>query len=165
VATNYESDIVQSMIKNLKYNFVRSLAAQIGDKMNEFLQNKILSDFRLQDFLITAVPLHRKRLNWRGYNQSELIAKNIGSFLKIPYRDILQRIRNTPSQAEIKDRQARIDNLRNSFKIISGANIENKSILLIDDISTTGSTLDNCARALKGAGAKEVIGFVFARNR
>jgi len=167
VASNYESPLVEKIIKAVKYHFIKSLSVEIGEVMADFFIKNVLSELELNpaSIVATAVPLHPRRLNWRGYNQSKLIALEVSRLLGWQYLDLLIRVRNNPPQAEIKDRQTRISNLNGVFRLASEVNLSGKTIILIDDVSTTGSTLNECARMLKSLDPKEVIGFVFARNR
>lgn len=162
-ASDYKNLQIQKMVKGLKYRFLASLALDIGNFMAKYFKEKIGHRLNSEDLLVTAVPLHRKRLNWRGYNQSELIAQKIIEFFGWHYDKILDKKSQRPPQADIKDRQIRIQNANAAFVCKKPELVQGKTILVIDDVSTTGSTLDDCARALKGAGAREVIGFVFAR--
>ena len=118
---------------------------------------------------IVPVPLHRWRLRWRGFNQAEIAAERISESLGWSVAaDAIKRVRNPKPQADMPDKQSRIENMLNVFACPPKNDLSylaGKTILLIDDVSTTGSTLNDCARALKGVGAKEVIGFVFARGR
>lgn len=160
------------MIKTMKYRFVRSVAEDIGSLMFKYFEKRLAANYIIDpaSTIIVPVPLHTRRLNWRGFNQSEIIGSKIGSHLGLRLvAKNLQRTHNRKPQADMPDRQARIENAKNAFEFIPGnddvASVSGKIILLIDDISTTGSTLNECASVLKGAGAKEIIGFVFARGK
>ncbi|MBX4211624.1 MAG: hypothetical protein KW806_02415 [Candidatus Yanofskybacteria bacterium] len=112
---------------------------------------------------VIPVPLHYRRLNWRGFNQAELLAKQIARYFKLPLEtSTLTRIRSTEPQAFITDRDDRIKNTQDIFAC-SGT-ITASSILLIDDICTTGATLNECARVLKVRGAQRVSALVVARG-
>jgi ComF family protein len=117
------------------------------------------------------VPLHPKRLRWRGFNQSLLLAKHISNELspqmEIEILDILERKYHSIPQMRVKNYQERMENVKNIFDLRSSFNpdlIKNKNILLIDDIATTGATLGECAKILKSAGAKKVFAAVVARQ-
>ncbi|HEV2561147.1 MAG TPA: ComF family protein [Rhizomicrobium sp.] len=113
--------------------------------------------------LIIPVPLHRWRLWRRRFNQSALLAQKLGR-LTGKHSDplALSRIRPTPSQGEMPSAKARRRNVRGAFKAASAA-VAGKSVLLVDDVYTTGATLDACARALKRAGAAHVLVVTLAR--
>ncbi|MEK7506911.1 MAG: ComF family protein [Patescibacteria group bacterium] len=167
VAATYEEPLVEKMLKTLKYQYVRSLAEEVAGVMIKYFEKKIAATpiFDFTSPLVVPVPLHRRRLNWRGFNQSELIAQKIAAHFSWPLNtEILKRAKYNRPQADIKDRASRIQNASGIFSCQKPEAISGKLALLIDDIATTGSTLDDCARALKGAGAVEVIGFVFARG-
>jgi len=114
--------------------------------------------------VITFVPLHRKRENERGFNQSEIISRNVSKILELPFRPMLRRIINTPSQREF-DIVGRKKNVKDAFKFIDSAiKINGKKVLLVDDVATTGATLTECAKTLSSAGASEVRALVFAKT-
>jgi len=115
--------------------------------------------------LIIPVPLHPKRLRYRRYNQSALLARYLAKKGHKPYEpSLLKRIRNTPSQ-EDKTYIQRAKNVKNAFSVSEPDKIKGKNILLIDDVLTTGATLSSCAHALKKAGAKKVYCLTLARTR
>ena len=166
VATSYDNPLAEKIIKTMKYRFVRPLADDMGGFMAKYLERRFSPGFNIDrgSTVIVPVPLHRRRLNWRGFNQAEIIGGGIGSRLGLNFQDILGRKQNHIPQARISDRRARIANAAGIFKCARPELARDKTILLVDDVATTGSTLDDCARALKSAGAKEVIGFVFAKG-
>jgi len=166
VATSYENPLVEKIIKTMKYRFVRSLADDMAGLMAKYLERRFLLGFNIDrdSTVIVPVPLHRRRLNWRGFNQAEIIGNGIGSYLKLNSQNLLVRIRNHVPQAQISDRPSRIANAAGISKCMKPELVQGKTVLLVDDVATTGSTLDDCARALKSAGVKEVIGFVFAKG-
>lgn len=120
--------------------------------------------------LIVPVPLHPSRRRERGFNQSELLAVGLARALgrqragAAPQvaKDCLRRKRATPPQTGLSV-AARRENLRGAFEVIKPDAIRGRSIVLVDDVMTTGATLSACARALKHAGAAQVMGFTLAR--
>lgn len=115
--------------------------------------------------LITSVPLHWWRAYRRGYNQSELLANQLSSNINVPAKVLLQRVKPTRPQVEL-DRDQRAENVKNAFLVEDAALpfIQEKTILLIDDVCTTGSTLRECAKALKKGGASAVYALTVARQ-
>jgi len=112
--------------------------------------------------VLVPVPLHPKRLRERGYNQSELLARELGKLCDLPVvDDCLFRRLNTPPQAQSSGVNERRYNIINAFSCRDNK-LEGKSVLLIDDVATSGSTLNTCARELKYAGAASVQGLVVA---
>jgi len=127
----------------------------------------------LQDYLITnpvpaeilvPVPMHQKRLRERGYNQSSLLARELGKLNNLPVvDDCLTRRRHTPTQARTATVEERRSNIADAFTCRDDR-LRDKQVLLIDDVATSGATLDACAAALKASGAASAWGLVMARE-
>ena len=114
--------------------------------------------------LIIPVPLHLKKAKTRGYNQAELLALALGKKLELAVScQSLKRVRNTTSQTKL-GREGRLKNMSGAFECVEPQQIKGKVILLIDDVATTGATLECCAEALKKAGAKKVMAYTLARE-
>jgi ComF family protein len=162
-AADYNQFLVNFSIKKLKYNFLKDLAKDLAEIILDHF--KILGkppDF--QDFLIIPIPLHEKRLRQRGFNQAEEIAKVLAEYFKIPLeKNVLFRKKDTLSQTELK-REQRIQNVKDAFFVKDSQKIKNKNILLVDDVLTTGATMEEAAKTLKKAGAKKVVGVVLAKS-
>ncbi|MCP4404442.1 MAG: ComF family protein [bacterium] len=113
---------------------------------------------------ILPVPLHKKRLRRRGYNQSAILARPLARHFKLDLQlDNLRRIRHTEAQWPIKERHERRKNVRNAFSLRAPEKIQERNIILIDDIFTTGATTNECARMLKQAGAVSVLVLTLSR--
>jgi ComF family protein len=150
---------MRSAVHQLKYRNLRAIATPLSKLLADyFYVNPVPAD------LMIPVPLHRKRLRERGYNQSELLAKEMSKLVGIPVKtDSLMRLKYTNSQAQSPSLTERRSNLDDAFTC--GNNVlENKKILLIDDVATSGATLNACASALKKAGAGSVWGLTLARD-
>lgn len=171
IASNYAEPLVEKIIQFMKYKFVKSLSVNIGQIMIDYINNKVApADISiLKNSIILSVPLSKKRFNWRGFNQSDLIAKEIALTLGVlgNYRpDLLHKKSDNKPQVEMKNRDERFKNIKGTFAVGDNRDaLKEGSVLLIDDVSTTGATLDSCAYALKNAGASKVVAFVFAKNR
>lgn len=160
-AAYYEEGPLKELIHNYKYNHVTELTEILGGFMYAAaVKNPSTSK---GDILISFTPLHRKRLAQRGYNQAQLLAETVGLKLGLPVADLLTKNRNTKRQVILHGDERR-KNLENLFNVKSDINIKNKIIILVDDVMTTGTTLNECAKVLKVAGAKEVWGLVIARG-
>ncbi|MFZ2300041.1 MAG: ComF family protein [Candidatus Moraniibacteriota bacterium] len=165
-ASIYRFHLVSASIHTCKYRFIPAFAQPLGVWLGERIAEIGLP---LPDLYI-PVPLHPRRLRFRGFNQSELLAKTLADTLApglgIPVRtDILRRIRYTRPQMKTHTREERLGNLAGAFALVA-ANaplIRGKSVWLIDDVATTGTTLEECAKILKRSGAKNVFGIVLAR--
>jgi ComF family protein len=108
--------------------------------------------------LVVPVPLHRRRRRARGFNQAEELARHLG----LEWEDVLRRTRATPSQTDLPAAQ-RHANVRNAFAVRRRHEVDGLTVLLVDDVSTTGATLDACASVLRRAGAREVRALTAAR--
>ena len=163
-ATDYQKPLVKNLIQRFKYEpFIKELAKPLTSLIIEHFQ---LLDQKpdFSDFVLIPVPLEKKKLKWRGFNQAEEIGKELSKFFRISLlNNVLAKIKETPAQVDLSEEE-RKENIRNAFSIKNGGQILGRKILLVDDIYTTGSTLTECAKVLKEAGAKEIIGIVIARG-
>ena len=124
-----------------------------------------LDDERLRERpfdAIVPVPLHPAKQRERGFNQAALLAEWLSTHMALTVRPVLQRVRFTTTQTAF-DRSERMQNLRNAFRLRKNADVRKSRVLLIDDVLTTGSTLSECARVLKEAGAQSVYAATAAR--
>lgn len=165
VSTSYQDPTISKAVHFFKYRFVENLSQPLSEIILKTMRN---CELPLPD-LIIPIPLHRRRLRWRGFNQSALLAtelaKSILPGIELPMSDnLLIRKRYTPPQMSIKNHSQRHKNVRDAFTISEPAKIKGQRILLVDDITTTGSTIFECARVLKNDGAKEVFATVIARQ-
>lgn len=151
--------VLKGLIHEFKYNKDRRFSAFFGEKLFEAYERSGFSDIDL----IVPVPLHKKREEKRGFNQSLLLAKELGERAKIEVRDTLIRIRNTGHQTALP-REKRDENVRDAFRINAGYPVEGKNVLLVDDVYTTGNTADECAKALLSGGARKVYVITLARG-
>lgn len=140
------NDAASSMIRRFKYHNARYL----GKSLAALIQ--LPSEWQID--VILPVPLHAQREKKRGYNQSLILAGHLGERYSLPVRaNLIKRMRNTPSQA-LSSPEERYTNLKDAFK--ASHKCKGLSILLVDDVITTGSTSGECAKALKEAGANKV---------
>ena len=151
---------LRSMIHLLKYDEMIPLASPLGERLASVAR---AGDFGTCD-AVAAVPLESSRRRARGYNQAELLAKVVARRMTLPLLDAsaLRRTRATTSQAGLTRAQRR-ENVRGAFEAQSKA-VKDRVILLIDDVMTTGATLDACAAALRNAGATRVLCLSVART-
>jgi ComF family protein len=151
--------VIRQAIHELKYRNLRAIAGLFARLLNDYLvTNPVPAE------VVVAVPLHPKRLRERGYNQSQLLARELASLSKLPLvDDCLIRQRHSPPQARTATVKERRANVAHAFSC-RDRRLKGKQVLLIDDVATSGATLDGCARALKKAGATSVWGLVLARE-
>lgn len=145
-------------IQALKYFGRRGLAEPLGYLMAKVVRDEPMLRGIIGDVdIIVPVPLHRSRLEERGYNQSVLLARALGFWLGLPLvADNLVRTRATSSQTKLH-REARRDNVEGAFEVKRAAGVVGRNIVLVDDIFTTGTTADECARMLLRFGARSVL--------
>jgi ComF family protein len=144
---------LRTIIHALKYEGRRSLAAPLAA-----LMRRDCRDVLAAADLVVPVPLHRSRRRSRGFNQAEAIAVMLG----LPCRRALRRVRATPSQTDLPAGR-RHANVRDAFALRRRARIEGLRVVLVDDVSTTGATLEACARVLRAGGAADVRAVTAAR--
>ena len=168
IVADYKDPLVEKSLKFLKYRFISDLERPLSVLMKKYLKwltlDKKFNVFEGSPLLI-PVPLHPRRLNWRGFNQSELLAKDIADTFQMEMAlDVIERTGNAVPQADIKEREERLKNLNGIFGVKNGIRIAGREILLIDDVCTTGATLNECAKVLKASGASKVVALVVARG-
>ncbi len=156
----YYNDILKSLIYRFKFN----CEWKIGNLLSKIIYENIKDIAYLHNFdFITPIPLSRQRIFQRGFNQSEIIAKEISSLLDIPFVLCVYRHKNTVAQSLLK-RHDRIHNISNAF-IGDKEKIAGKNIIIFDDIFTTGATINSCAKELKEKGANTIIGLSVATTK
>lgn len=153
--------IIKSSIYSFKYHNKPYFYKMFGNFLTTYMKKENYTNF---DYIM-SVPIHYSKLLIRGYNQTELLAKYISKTFNIKYIDGLKRIKKTTKQSD-QSRNERKRNLQNAFSIKHSPNIDditNSSILLIDDVYTTGVTLNECSRILLDFGVRNVYGLTIAR--
>lgn len=177
VASNYNDKLLSETIKIFKYKFVKELSTPLSGLLiktvEEILrepeknyfwhqnEKKIIKNFDKN--LIIPVPLHKRRERWRGFNQSRELAIKFSKHFNLEL-DLtnLRRLKFKQAQANL-DKNNRFKNIKNNFEW-QGENLKNRNIILIDDVSTSTATLNECALTLKKAGANKVWGLVIAHG-
>ncbi len=173
VASDYKNKLLSKGVHLFKYRFVRDLAPPLAQVMISGLNKFKLP---VPDFIL-PIPLHPRRLRWRGFNQAELLAQEVSvgllPGLTIPVvSELIIRRKYTPPQKNIKSYKARQKNLKNAFRINSDfdwknlpkQNLTGKNVLIIDDITTTGATILNFAKELKKLHPKSISAVVLGRQ-
>lgn len=151
--------LMREVIYQLKYQNLRAVAVPLAHLLYDYLVTNPIPGEAL-----VPVPLHQKRLRERGYNQSTLLARELSKLSNLPaVDDCLVRQRSTPPQARTANVGQRQNNVADAF-ICHDEKLKDKQVLLIDDVSTSGATLNACAAAVKSAGAASVWGLTLARE-
>jgi competence protein ComFC len=153
----YDGTLVRAILL-LKFERMEPLGVWFAERLAEVVKVEgLLAD------VVVPVPLHRDRERERGYNQADLIARPLARRLKLPHRAVLLvRTRPRPDK-QVLTMEERWESVRGAFATRPGSQVDNLRVLLVDDVMTTGATLDACSRALLDAGAKSVIGLTVAR--
>ena len=151
-AVSYDGN-AKELIYRLKYGNAKYLAHILSQYLLDVL---LMSDWHAD--CITFVPIHKSRQKQRGYNQAELLARELAESINLPCENLLEKAVKTPNQARL-NRAARMENLKGSFKV---THTPPEHVILIDDVMTTGSTANECSAVLKRAGAKVVYVLTFA---
>ena len=151
---------IRQAILALKYGGIKAGSSQLGDLLADYLtQNPLPGD------VVAPVPMHGSRLKERGYNQADLLARRVAQRCDLRYApELLVRTRSTDLQAGIDDLNQRTINVAGSVELAAGVDVSGVEIILLDDVATTGSTLEECARALKQGGARSVWCLTLARS-
>ncbi len=166
-ATAYADPLIKKLIKTFKYEGI----LEINDILSHLIWSVLKAHYLpphwhnlpLDKWIISPVPLHKTKQRWRGFNQAELMAKKLSQLTGLKFDNSLIRQRRTFKQSRLND-SWRQSNLKDAFILADNINPAGKIYLLIDDIYTSGATLENCARVLKQAGAVEVWGAVVAKG-
>lgn len=147
------SGVVRDSIIRFKFHGYREYAAFYGRKMAEvFLKS---AENNVPDLLV-PVPLSKRRLKKRGYNQATLLAREMEKVLAIPCKECLQKVKNNAQQHDL-NKARRQSNVKGVYRVLPDFSVKGKKILLVDDIVTTGATLDECAKVLYENGALQVV--------
>ncbi len=161
---NYGSGDVRKLVHMLKYERVKAAAVFLGVPLGHYAEKSLaLGKIALTNAVIVPIPLHRTKLRKRGFNQSLLIARSLG-FRDIPIYDAaLLRSRPVASQTKQKGHEMRTENVAGSFAVRDPEALRGKTVLLVDDVITSGATMREAALVMRRAGAKRVIGIAVAR--
>lgn len=160
-ALSYKDRNVKKIIEIFKYNFISDLNIPLSELLVEAIRKQNLTEY-FGDFIMVPVPLHQKRLNWRGFNQAKILADELANVLRIGVQTgLVSRFKYTEPQVKLSQEE-RKKNMDKAFAL--NGLIAGKKILLIDDVVTTGSTLNEITKLLKQAGAAEVWGVTCAQG-
>jgi len=155
----YQGTLVRAILL-LKFEHIEPLGTWFAQRLADLVGTE---GDRLAADVVVPVPLHRERERERGYNQAALISKPLARRLQLPHKAVLLvRTRARPDK-QVLSLEERWESVRGAFATRPGSQVDNLRVLLVDDVLTTGATLDACARALREAGAKSVAGLTIAR--
>ncbi len=165
-ATDYNDPLAQKVIWLLKYRKIKSAAEPLAELIYERLMEASLPiGSEASKYILIPIPLSPKRLKERGFNQTELISELLSKKSNFPVcKNVLIKIKETGSQVSLKDRIKRLENLKGSFSLKNPELIKGKNIILIDDVSTTGATINEAMKVLREAKPRKIIALVVARG-
>jgi ComF family protein len=162
-----EGDEFSKLIYQLKYGGMRNLGVFLGEtlgrEIKKFFESENIKGFEL----LIPVPLHKTKKRERGYNQSDYICKGITNVLSLEFApDLIRRVKHTPSQTKL-NKEERIDNMKDAFEInaLYLNRISQKRVILVDDVVTTGSTLNEVINVLRETGCGDVFACTLAMAR
>jgi ComF family protein len=162
IAATFYEGVARTAIHQFKFHHKTSLAKPFA----HMILNQLPQDLDMTVYqAILSVPLHPRRHRQRGYNQSEMLARELSKALHLPLMcHTLRRTRQTNEQALLTDRSSRHVNIRDAFQVAQPISIKGKALILVDDVVTTGATVGECARMLKQEGADSVLVLAIARR-
>ncbi len=170
-AFDYHHPLIKKSVKTMKYPpYAYFLSENLGRLLIKYLKiedsySGAVSYLTRNNFVLMPIPIFKQKLNWRGFNQSELLAKELSQEFNWPLNSkLLKKTENNQSQTNLNARQ-RKTNIKNVFAVAkSFKNALPKNIILVDDVLTTGATLEEAAKTLRRAGVKEIWGIVLAKE-
>ncbi len=158
----YDHPVAQSLIQQLKFERRTAIANALGEVAVRALTAASIG----HNSLLVPIPLSPRRLRERGFNQAALIAKAITLQGAAPYSEqILRRVKSTVAQTGLKDWRQRADNLTQAFQVMDDSTLPGQLLVLVDDVWTSGATMNDAVRALREKGAGRIIGLVLSRIR
>ncbi len=161
VSPLYYKDKVRASVHRYKFGGCSAYSRRYAALMSDCVENNL--DCRSID-VISWIPLSKKRLRQRGYDQARLLAEEIAAKTGLPCRQLLQKVKNNSAQSLTRDAKQRRENVAGVYALDDGADVSGLRILLVDDVVTTGATMSVAARILRKAGAKSVFGVTLARH-
>jgi competence protein ComFC len=172
VGVDYSAETVKKIIHKFKYGGITNAAKELVEKFLKLYTSRDRS--RPVPTIITFVPMYPDKERKRGYNQSEILAKEIGKILNLPVVKLLNRTKYTVSQMSVKKMEERMKNVEGIFEYVGAEHVLPRGahscvplqkIILVDDVATTGATLFEATKVLKEKGVKSVWGMVLARRQ
>lgn len=156
--SDYQGPVIGKAIKAFKYEKLSAIAPTLADLMGKKIKKE-----KIKFDVITFIPSSRKRQSWRGFNQSELLAVELGKIFQKPIFNGITKTKETKTQVGLGKRE-RVKNLSGTITCTSKKGVLRKKVLVVDDVVTTGATLSECAKVLKKAGASAVFALVIAKE-
>lgn len=161
----YYTPVVQQIMKKMKYHLVSSAYQELFSSLSPVILSKLaLLRKKHPTACLQPVPLHMSRFHARGFNQADYISRFISDYTGYPIASLLYRRKATAQQAKTSSRIQRYWNIYNAFSVVSNTEVKGKTIILVDDVVTSGNTVKEAARVLKQAGAERVLVVALSRR-
>lgn len=160
---NYKDQKVADIIIAAKYKFVREAFNILGQNIAGKIRTDHANLLQTTSYQLTPIPLHPSRKRWRGFNQAEILCHEIAKELNLSIVSVLVRCKMTKTQKDLK-KEERGKNILGAFALAKDADVKGKNFILVDDVTTTGATLQEAAKTLKRAGAAKVVCLTVARD-
>ena len=163
--SSYDNEAVRKLLQAFKYRGFEKAKRPIEALIGKYLDGVNLRNMLPKNTIIIPIPLHKKRLRERGFNQAEEIAKILGSYLGLPIQNkVLIKTLDTKHQTSLANKDERLKNVSGSLAISKDVNLKGKNILLVDDVYTTGATIGEAMKVLRRVGVNEIFVFVVAKT-
>ncbi|MBI2515088.1 ComF family protein [Candidatus Wolfebacteria bacterium] len=163
-AGNYDDPVLQNLIHYFKYKKFENIAPVLSEILVRYLENIFRNwELEIRNFIVVPIPLHFWRERQRGFNQAKLLGEAMAKHFNLPLILGLKRIKNNKPQIKLKGEEARRKNIAGCFAIKNPEEIKGKNILLLDDVFTSGATMNEAVKILKAAGARKIIALVAAK--
>jgi len=159
-AGNYDDLVLQNLIHYFKYKSFKNFAPFLGELAVNYVKNCKL---KIENFIVAPIPLYPIRERKRGFNQAKLLSEFVAKNFNLELVEALKRIKNNKPQVECRDQETRIKNIKNCFAVKNPEKIRAKNILLVDDVFTSGATMNEAVKILKENGAGRIIALVLAK--
>ncbi|MFA5109322.1 MAG: ComF family protein [Patescibacteria group bacterium] len=162
IAGDYDDPLLAALIKKFKYGFITDYGKILARFLILFWSGQLWSIQTPPEMILIPLPLSGKRRRWRGFNQAEILARELSAHFAYPLNQELKRAGHRPPQAGLSEEERR-QNIQNVF-VWTGTDLNGRDVILLDDVVTTGATLDEAAKVLKAVGAGKIYGLVLAKG-
>lgn len=159
-AGNYDDPALKNLIHYFKYKSFQNLAPILGEILLKYIEDCRL---KIENFIVVPIPLHPRRQRERGFNQAKILAEIAAKNFDLDLIEPLKRVKYTKPQSQIKNNESRQSNVFNCFQIENRESVKGKRIILVDDVFTSGATINEAVKVLKINGAKQIIVLVLAK--
>lgn len=155
----YQDETVRQAIWEIKYRNNEKIKDNFSELISDYLQEDLSEKMELENFsnpILTSIPMHNSRIRTREFNQSEDLAKSISNNLKLQFKKVILKQKETARQTTLP-RSKRMINVKNSFRLLNGADVKEKNFIVVDDVVTTGATMKELRKTLLDGGARKVF--------